>query len=43
MTQEAERIIASALEVSTSGKMNPMQFSCYVDSLIKLLKACGVE
>ena len=43
MTQEAERIIASALVVATSGKMTPLQFDCYVDSLIKLLKACGVK
>ena len=43
MNKEQEAIVASALEVATSGKMTPLQFDCYVDSLIKLLKACGVE
>ena len=43
MNKEQEAIVGSALKLATSGSMTPEQFDKYVDSLIKLLKACGVE
>ena len=43
MDKEQEAIVASALEIAASGSMTPEQFDKYVDSLIKLLQACGVK